>query len=391
VILEEGRRVVTFPVIKIRQPVGEIYIGSMSAKALYDIAFFDIRRLENRELDEYLGIQRDLSQKRVETIQLYVQGKDATFPTSVVLAVDERCVKLEQACESRDDLFDMTLSNFSFENDAEQISMYRSIARVIDGQHRIAGLANYDGQQFDINVSIFVGADIADQAMVFSIVNLAQTKVNRSLVYDLFSLSRHRSPEKSAHNIAVALDRTEGSPLFKRIKRLGTATVGRVNETLSQATVVSSILLYISGDPNRVLIDRQIGQRRGKWPPVSREEAEKLVLRPMFVEDRDTEIAKLIWNYLEAVQERWPQAWNSFQQGNMLNRTNGFEGLMKFFRPAYRASGRVGQMVGKGEFFRTFQKSSLLDDDFTVERFRPGTSGSTDLYKALLVQTGLEA
>jgi len=33
---------------------------------------------------------------------------------------------------------------------------------------------------FDVNVSIFVDADIADQATVFATVNLAQTKVTEA-------------------------------------------------------------------------------------------------------------------------------------------------------------------------------------------------------------------
>ena len=115
------------------------------------------------------------------------------------------------------------------------------------------------------------------------------------------------------------------------------------------------------------------------------------MLRPMFVEDRDTDIAKLVWNYLDAAKERWPVAWDNFEPGMMLNRTNGFEGLMRFFRPAYRATGRIGQMVGKNEFLRTFQRATLTDADFNVDRFKPGTSGSSALYKTLLAETGLES
>ena len=98
--------------------------------------------------------------------------------------------------------------------------------------------------------------------MLFSIVNLAQTKVNRSLVYDLFSLARSRSPEKTCHEVVVALDKMDESPFHHRIKRLGVATEGRFGETLSQATVVKGILPYITNDP---LADRDIGKRFGFW------------------------------------------------------------------------------------------------------------------------------
>ncbi len=62
------------------------------------------------------------------------------------------------------------------------------VASIIDGQHRLKGLEEAKQGEFELSVSIFVGADDATEAMIFSVVNLAQTKVNRSLVYDLFSL-----------------------------------------------------------------------------------------------------------------------------------------------------------------------------------------------------------
>ncbi len=54
---------------------------------------------------------------------------------------------------------------------------------------------------------------MAQQANIFSTVNLSQTKVNRSLAYDLFALAASRSPQKTCHDIAVALDRGKNSPL----------------------------------------------------------------------------------------------------------------------------------------------------------------------------------
>jgi DGQHR domain-containing protein len=136
-------------------------------------------------LDSYLGIQRALSPKRVIEIAQYTQGADATFPTAVILAVPEQCVSLNPMQTGQDTLFKMTLRNIPDTENPDQPILYRQIARVIDGQHRIAGLENYTGPTFELNVSIFVGADISDQASIFSTVNLAQTKVNRSLVYDL--------------------------------------------------------------------------------------------------------------------------------------------------------------------------------------------------------------
>ncbi len=111
---------------------------------------------------------------------------------------------------------------------------YKDIAKVIDGQHRMEGLRAFVGEEFQVNVSIFIDADIADQAYIFSTVNLTQTKVNRSLAYDLFDLAKSKSPQKTCHNIAVALDENEKSPFYQRIKKTGVSTEGRFSETITQ-------------------------------------------------------------------------------------------------------------------------------------------------------------
>jgi hypothetical protein len=67
---------------------------------------------------------------------------------------------------------------------------------VIDGQHRIAGLEKFTGAHFEVMTAIFVGIDISDQAYIFATVNLEQTKVRKSLAFDLFELARTRSPYK---------------------------------------------------------------------------------------------------------------------------------------------------------------------------------------------------
>src|ERR1700730_4145288 len=86
--------------------------------------------------------------------------------------------------------------------------------------------------------------------------NLEQTKVGKSLAIDLFELARTRSPIKTCHNIAIALDTTKGSPFHHRIKRLGVATLGRAEdsgpgERLTQATFVNALVRYISDDPKQ--------------------------------------------------------------------------------------------------------------------------------------------
>jgi DGQHR domain-containing protein len=385
---KETPQSVVVSALRIRQPIGDIYVGSIPAKTLVEITHFDIRTLATeRGIDSYMGVQRELDEKRVKEIAQYVKGSDATFPTAVVLAIPEKCVSIESPCEADDRFVRMTLSNYPTEEDeSDETVLYRHIARVIDGQHRIKGLEGYEGDDFDVNVSIFVDADIADQASVFATVNIAQTKVNRSLAYDLFEFSRSRSPEKTCHSVVVALESTPGSPFFQKIKRLGKATVGRYTETLSQATVVSGILQYICKDSLQVISDRQIGRRGGKFAPAASRDVDRLVLRPFFIDSRDVELTNLLWNYFDAVRSKWPRAWASNGTGVMLNRTNGYDGLMKFFRHAYRYISPPGGMVTADQFSRVLSNVQLTDDDFNPLTFLPGSSGAAALGRTLLEQ-----
>ena len=319
----------------------------------------------------------------------YVQLTDATFPTAVILAVEGRCTELRQLDDGSEDgtFFQMTLQNQPGDLDDRETVLFRGIARVLDGQHRISGLkeSGIDLRSFDVNVCIFVDADIADQASIFATVNLAQTKVNRSLVYDLLSYSKVRSPERTCHAVTVTLDKLEKSPFYGRIKRLGVSTEGRFGEVLTQATVVKATLPYITND---VLRDRDIGKRFGQWRSDESYDREKLIFREWFVSDQDEEIAKQVMHYFEAVHRRWPAAWQSTRKGNMLPRTNGFRAFMSFLRPAYNSL-REGGFVKMSKFLELFQRVELEDADFDTQRYIPGSTGESALFRDLMEQTDL--
>ena len=78
---------VTIPVLSISQPIGDFFVGVMSAEDVVTISWADVRSMEN-ELNNYMGIQRRLSKDRVNNLNSYVNTFDATFPTSVILSVN---------------------------------------------------------------------------------------------------------------------------------------------------------------------------------------------------------------------------------------------------------------------------------------------------------------
>ena len=363
----EGRERISFRCLQVWQPIGFFYVGVMSADDLVDISWADIRRLQERDLDEYLGIQRTLNDARVRELADYVRTVDATFPTSIIVAVESKYAEFDELKAV------MTLPRVD------------SIAKIIDGQHRIAGLKTMRGTRFEVNVTIFVDMDIADQANVFSTINLAQTKVSKSLVYDLFTYAKARSPQKTCHHIARLLNRREGSPFFGRIKVLGQATPGR-KETLTQAAVVERLLPYISDQPLKDLDALKRGKELPETPPQRRIE---LIFREMFRKEQDQDIALVVWNFFVAVRDRWPQAWTTIERGYVLNRTTGFAALMRLLRPAYNAFAQEESVPPVDHFAAIFARITLRDSDFTPDVFKPGSAGEAELARRLLEESAL--
>jgi DGQHR domain-containing protein len=376
---------VRIPVFSVRQPIGEFYVGVIRADELLRICEFDYRRMHyTGGYIDFLGIQRELDKKRVGEISAYVKTIDACFPTSIVISIDEKCARIE---ETERQGFDI-LHIFGYEDpETPELSIpLDQVATIIDGQHRLKGLQEAKHLEFEVSLSIFVGVDDATDASLFSTVNLSQTKVNKSLVYDLFSLAKTRSPEKTCHEIVVNLDRLTDSPFQGRIKRLGVATKGRLAETLSQATIVKGLLPYISNDP---LLDRDIGKRFGFWEPALARDVTRRIFYEFFRRKEDEKILQNVINYFNAVKNRWPTAWARTGTGNIINRTNGFNGFVRFLRPAYLYWTTTPAVVTEGQFRQILDRVRLEDDSFNPNEFVPGSSGESKLYRKLMEDSGL--
>lgn len=366
---------------EVSQEIGTFYSTVMPAQTLLEICTFDFRKIaDNNGVKEFLGIQRPLKLDRVKEIQKFIRTADGCFPTSIVISVDERCVTLNE------EMSEITLHSYEDPVDPEIVIAFRNIATIIDGQHRLKAFENTD-INWGLSVNIFVGIDEGTQASIFSKVNLAQTKVNKSLVYDLFALDKGRSPEKTCHEIVVALNSIPTSPFFERIKRLGSATAGVFGETLSQATVVKGILPYITKDP---MTDRDIGKRIGVFPDRGASDFERRIFYPFFNRTADAEILAIIINYFSAVRDKWPEAWANTGKGAILSRTNGFNGLIRFLRDVYLTLTTNPAVISRQQFAEVFSRCTITDDQFNPAVFPPGSSGAAELYRQLCETTGVK-
>ncbi|EOV0863361.1 DGQHR domain-containing protein [Vibrio parahaemolyticus] len=316
--------------IKIEQPIGEFFFGKMTARELMKISYSDVRRLEDEErgVEKYLGIQRPLKKDRVKDINSYISTIDATFPNSIILAINEEHITWESG---------------------ELIVSYNkndmgNIAKILDGQHRLAGFdeqnytyLDFEGneKEFELLVTIFVKADMSVQAKIFSMVNQNQTKVNKSLVYDLESLAETRSPWKTGHSIAVYLNSSEKSPFFRRIKRLGVKSHSSEPEPLTQAAFVENLVKLISPnaqEDRNIIMGKDkgfLGFKSKSLPNMDTESLCKFPFRKPFSDDKDEIILKVVFDYFKAVERIWPVSWDKNTKDSVLNKTVG---LIAMFR-----------------------------------------------------------
>jgi DGQHR domain-containing protein len=328
---------ITIKALKVSQPIGEFYFGKIKAKDLVNITYSDVRRMadsESRQLDDYIGIQRPLIESRVKQINNYISGVDSSFPNSIIIAMNSDNVSWNE-------------SNGDFIISPNGDDDLSKLAKILDGQHRIAGFDDSntifindigDVSDFELLITIFVDADISTQANVFSTVNLAQTKVNKSLVYDLESLAYSRSPEKTCHDIAVLLNKEKDGPFEKRIKRLGVATPNVSNETLTQAAFVENLMKLITFDAKsdrNYFLAKQKGGKIAKEYRLEKTDDNSLIkypLRQSFLSDKDFIIATNVSNFFNSVRSLWPNAWDKSNKQSSLNKTIGLIALFRVLR-----------------------------------------------------------
>ncbi|MBY5980538.1 DGQHR domain-containing protein [Ferrimonas balearica] len=374
--------------ITVSQPIGDFYCCTIAASELVDISFSDIRRMKGQTeegIDNYLGIQRELSPARTKKLKDYVRSVDATFPNSVILAIPEKYIK---------------------EVDGKLVISYPSdmkgkVAKILDGQHRLAGFdessfyftnSEGDRRDFELLVTIFVGADLHTQAQVFTMVNQNQTKVNKSLVYDLESLAVARSPYRTAHQIAVLVNSRNDSPFKSRIKRLGIKTDGINSETITQAAFVENLVKLISKKPS---LDRDIllgkkkgflGLRSDSLPDLKETDFKRLVFRKSFVEADDATIAVNVMNYYKAIENKWPKSWSWKNKDSSLNKTVGLIATMRFLRDVINImvehnKSSYGEIISQKDFSKVIDKIDIEDSEFDSLDATSKTSGY--IYKLL--------
>ena len=300
----------TFSYIETQQPIGTFYYCAIPATFLLKVV-----RSSPRSKSE-TGVQRDLQQDRINSISRYCSDPDAVFPTPIVVSVDASSnVTLDE------------VHRWVVFADEEAI-----IGDVIDGQHRLWGIEGSKyADQFVLPVALMFGLTLEEKAYIFSTINSNQRKVDPSLIYDLFAVTKTRSPQKTVHELARVMNNTEASPFYNRLKMLGKKTSSQEKATLSQGTFAKTILQLITRDPEE---DARLVKRDKDL-----KEDVRCPFREYFIDDKDDVIAKILLNCFSALKNVFPKEWEE-PHNNILWKTTGFRAVVyalpSIIRKGYR-------------------------------------------------------
>jgi len=292
------------PFIEINQPIGSFYLTKINAIDLGELVSVTPRSASPS------AIQRDESSKRITEISKYCSDPDATFPTPIIISIyDDADIKMD------DNYFIISRS------------LKNKIGEVIDGQHRLKGILKSSyAIKFELPVILMFNLSEEEKAYVFSIINSKQTKVSMSLIYDLFALSKHRSPQKTSHEIARALNKKTDSPFYNRLKMLGKKSKNQEIATLSQGTFVKHLIELLSKDSE---LDYRLSKQNKEF-----KDNAKLPLRSYFINNEDSIILKIILNLFNSLRDTFPEYWED-PLNNILWKTTGYVAIIKSFNAMY--------------------------------------------------------
>lgn len=318
-------------------------------------------------------IQRILEPTRAEKIaDFLINDPEATFPTNLVFHIPSQVIVGQTKHAS---FLELELSQKVYEGlkdakkDPKKGNVYITI---IDGQHRLKGIevaidrlhtlidnavqtlnknpnskvsqerVEYLTQRLqsllkiDLVVSFFIDKALEYQAMIFSTINRTQKRVSESLVYSLFGLTTEDSPQKTALQIVISLNSNKKSPFYNRIKLYGGEYEKNQSPPLSQATMVKSIINYISESAREAENDRFV--KRKQLFKRSLGSTKNLPFRNYYAANEDTKISDLFYYFFDAVKDTFKdQEGNSYwdfdpdtmKPSNILHTTVGYTALLR--------------------------------------------------------------
>lgn len=303
--------------IKLEQPVGDMFLVKMKATQVASIAASKTRKSYN----DSSGIQRKLDPHRIKSIAEFCKTKNAMFPTPIILSASSDYFVINEE--------ENTLTIPTISEDENKF------CSIVDGQHRLEGLKESGViGNFELLVSFVFDTDPSKDAFLFSIINGNQKPVSRSLIYDLYGLSRSRTVEKTCNKIMRALNGENfdiKSELSGKIKMLGYKDEFSQNGIVSQAAMIKNLMKLITDKSERDNIDIEFGRELEKL------DSRKYIFRKNFIEGNDELIIQENIDFFNAWMKKLKEEKESYDlnEYELFEKTIGFSVSYRIFRILY--------------------------------------------------------
>lgn len=277
------KKSVKVPYIETKQGDRKFLLTKLPASVVTMISYAAIRG----KTDEVGAVQRVLNQGRINNIKTFtLQGGD--YPNAVVLNWVSQTNKLT----TTDGMLGFTVGE--------------SLAQLIDGQHRIAGIKaaieeNKNIGKLELPVVIYRNLSTQECADIFLSINTEQKPVPRSLVFDLYGVASESVVDHAAvraRDIAMSLNEL-GSPYEGEIKMPGAAK-RQGGIPLSSAVTGIKPLVEENGAFEQIAINELELQKQ------------------------------IIFNWFTALQNTYGDSWED--KGNVFQYASGFLAAMDFLR-----------------------------------------------------------
>ncbi|MBL3587168.1 DGQHR domain-containing protein [Rhodovulum sulfidophilum] len=316
---------ITLPCIPLKQHGRSFFLLNMPAELVARISYAAIRGKDN----EQGAVQRVLNSRRISKIKDFALS-GGNFPNSIVMNwVEEGGLT-----------YDALSNTISFAPKPQ-------LAQLIDGQHRVAGLAEAmeaaeELKALDLPVAIYSNLTTQECADIFLAINTEQKPVHRSLVFDLYAIADEQMIDPAAARARdIALELSEGgAPYHGMIKFPGEAPR---KGGVALSTVVTSIKPLI--------------EKNGAFDQVALSTLENQ--------------SRVIINFFGALQNIYGELW--FERQNAFMFAAGFSGALEFL------SSRLLPYCVTKKSFRTeiiVDALSMTAEDLILQKEVSGKSGS---------------
>lgn len=387
----------------VSQPFGEFIVTTVPAEILLGVAYSDRLRAELQNDGTYKleGSQRKLLTPRLSSIGGYIDGANAAFPNSIILAANYRIEDgLVEEDEARRWTYEVTAGNVV----KIKIPSNAKLAPIIDGQHRLFGFQFSDVAerlQMPLVCAIYFDLPRPYQAHLFATVNANQRAVSKSQTYELFGYNLEDeppekwNPEKLAVFLTRKLNTDTASPLKGHVTIAAqndfseTAATARKKGTwvVSMATIVEGIVKLISKNPKS---DANAMDGEVRYKAKDRDVLAKIdtgilpPLRELYVKTADDLIYAAVKNYLLAIDSVF---WKKASISSFILKTVGIQAIFTVARPLMQEA-FSDKKISYNWFVSKLGPATEID--FSDSFFHASGTGKQHIANCILIKIGLK-